>query len=66
MTKEKAKEAVDIINSLISNSGPHGLLPQSPVGDAPAIDTKVIKLSAPPNYTLGDKVGDTDQGRGFQ
>ena len=41
---------------LIVNQGPHGLMPQAVVNDAPAVKTDGIKLSEPPQYTLGDKV----------
>lgn len=52
---DKAASIIDEINSRIQNQGAHGLGPQPVVDDAPAI-TCTVKLSEPPNYTLGQKI----------
>lgn len=52
---DKAGSIIDEINARIQNKGNHGLGPQPVVDDAPAV-TLSVKLSEPPNYTLGQKV----------
>ena len=52
----KAEEALKAIGDRIVNKGPHGMTPESPVLDAPAVDITNIKLNEPPSYNLGDKV----------
>ena len=45
-----------MIKDSIVSSEPHGLGPQPVTDDAPAVCLDV-KLSEPPNYKVGDKVG---------
>ena len=52
----KAQASLDTIKPLIKNPGPHGLLPQPIVHDAPVVEFPQVKLSPPPNYKLGEKV----------
>lgn len=55
---DKADKAIEVITSLIKNTGPHKLVPQSPVKDAPVlkVDFSKVSLSEPPAYKLGEKV----------
>lgn len=53
---DKAQAALDAVNALIKNPGPHGIKPLPFVDDAPKVDLGKVKLSEPPNYKLGDKV----------
>ena len=54
--KDKAAAALESIKSQISDHSPHKLGPQTVVDDAPPFKQAAIKLSEPPNYTLGEKV----------
>lgn len=53
--KDRAEAALAIIKSQISDDGPHKLGPQTVIDDAPPFKPVAIKLSEPPNYTLGEK-----------
>ena len=53
---DKGKEAVELIKSSLSSDTLSGLGPQPVVDDAPSVDLSV-KLSEPPNYAIGEKVG---------
>ena len=50
----KAEEAINVINSLISDSDVP--VPQEIVNDAPEVSISGIHLSEPPSYKLGEKV----------
>ena len=52
----KAQAALDAVNALIKNQGPHGISPLPFKDDAPPVVLPQVKLSNPPNYKLGDKV----------
>ena len=52
----KSAATIEAIRALIKNEGPHGLVPQSVVDDCPDVDLSNMKLSCPPDYTLGQKV----------
>ena len=52
---DKGKAAVELIKSSLSSDTLNGLGPQPVVDDAPSVDLSV-KLSEPPNYTIGEKV----------
>lgn len=52
---DKGKKAVELIKASISSSE-HSLGPQPVTDDAPAVSL-AVKLSEPPNYKIGDKVG---------
>lgn len=53
---QKGKDAVELMKASITSSEPHNLGPQPVTDDAPAVCLDV-KLSEPPNYKIGDKVG---------
>ena len=53
----QAAPAVEACQKLIVNPGPHGLSPLKVIDDAPHFTLPEVKLNAPPNYKLGDKVG---------
>jgi transketolase len=48
--------AIASIEGQISNKGPHGLRPGTPADNIKDIAFGGLKMSAPPNYKLGDKV----------
>ncbi|XP_072027450.1 transketolase-like [Amphiura filiformis] len=52
----KAEAALKAIGDLIVNKGPHGMLPNPAVNDAPAVSIANIKLSEAPSYKKGDKI----------
>ncbi|XP_002733574.1 transketolase-like [Saccoglossus kowalevskii] len=52
---DKAEGAIEAIHKLIVTKNGHGLCPQLPSSEVPAVDLKV-KLSEPPSYTKGQKV----------
>ena len=44
------------MKKLITQPGPHGIKPLPIVDDAPKVTLPTVKLSSPPNYTMGEKV----------
>ena len=53
---KKAGLALEEMKKLITQPGPHGIKPLPIVDDAPKVTLPTVKLSSPPNYTMGDKV----------
>ncbi|XP_038054205.1 transketolase-like isoform X2 [Patiria miniata] len=53
---DKAAAAIKAISGLINNKGPNALKASSPSQELPVHDISNIKLSSPPDYTLGQKV----------
>lgn len=51
--------ALEAVNKAIVNPGPHGITPQPFVDDCPKVEFPEVKLSEPPNYNKGDKVGNS-------
>jgi len=52
----KTEAAIAEIKARIVNQQTEGVGPQHVISDAPAVDVKDVKLSKPPNYTMGQKV----------
>ena len=52
----RGDEAVDTLMKKIVNPGAHGLYPNPPTSDVPAVNISNIRLSSPPDYKLGQKV----------
>ena len=53
----KAESSLAACKAAIQNQGPHGLKPLAIIDDAPHFTIPEIKLSSPPDYKLGEKVG---------
>ncbi|XP_048512139.1 transketolase-like protein 2 isoform X1 [Athalia rosae] len=54
---DRAEGVVRHLTSLLKNPGPLALHPQKPLAeDAPSVNITGIKLSAPPNYKIGEMI----------
>lgn len=54
---DKSEVVVQHLKSLIKNMGPLQVAPQKPLKeDAPVVDINNVKLSAPPDYSIGENV----------
>jgi transketolase len=54
---DKSEAVVQHLKSLIKNMGPLQVAPQKPLKeDAPVVDISNVKLSAPPDYSIGENV----------
>ena len=53
---KNTEASIQAIQALIKSNEPHGLQPEAPTTDVPAIPAEKLTMSDPPNYKLGDKV----------
>ena len=52
---DRGKAAVELMKSLLTFHVAHGLAPQPVIDDVMPVNL-CVKLSEPPNYTIGEKV----------